>query len=1032
MMAGRDSYLDQEAPRWFTIPSGENFQLVLARGILQASQDNKDPFALHDTIVLVPTRRAVRSLINAFLQLIGNDGAVLLPQILPIGDVDVNEPPFVMGHFPLSIAPEVSQNERLFSLTQIILHRAKTIGQDMDMSSALAEAAAIGELIDSAAYEGVTDFSVAHEVFAKFLENQPEHIQQAARFLEIIGTHWPQYLAETGQIDGAMRRVKLLDALADEWTKTPTTKRVIAAGSTGSQPAVARLLRVIATLAHGCVVLPGFDHELDETAWNEITNTPGHPQHGMGHLLRHNALTREQVHLWPQVQNNQQSARRRRMINEALTPAKMTADWLHRLQVLAKKYTLDQEALMQNALSGLSLVEAENEDEEAAVLALAIRHCLQQPDQTAMLVTPDRALARRVRAALQYWDIEVDDSAGIPLPEDPTGVFLHLVLHWWEDPGDPAALMAMVLHPLATLGAARDQSLQWIRALDTGFLRGVRTYDSLDELAEQIGASSHEYKEQLRALVLDLHQSITQIPWPKRANVKKFATAHAQLAEQLAASDVQTGGARVWAGTGGEMASALFRSLIKDGDAIGGIGAAQYIQIYETFSKLVSVRPRAPKGGRVRILGPLEARQQTADLVLLGALDEGVWPSLSSVDPFLPRSLIRQLHLPDPERRLGLSAHDFAELASQPHVLLTRAARRNGAPSTASRWIWRLSTLCKAAMAGQNWSQLLAPDVDYLSLVRWANQIDKTHPSPEPIPRPPVHLRPKGLYVTRIKTLIRNPYAIYGQKILGLRKLDALGQLPGARERGSAIHNALEHWQKHPPSAENFQEENVQEQVEKLSELICAKLLDAGFANHDLAMQRPAAMRMAAEYLHWQIDREAGGDKPVLLEQNGTMEIVLDDGQTVHISAKPDRIDQGMDGFSILDYKTGGPPSPTEILAGFDPQLPVTALILRAGGFSKYKIQGTRIADLMYVKLSSGKKPFEIKKIRFSEKDAINNMDELLDQALKEVRELFTNFADGHTAYLCQPRTKYTDGYSDFDLLARRSEWSAILQEEKA
>jgi len=41
---------------------------------------------------------------------------------------------------------------------------------------------------------------------------------------------------------------------------------VIAAGSTGSMPATAKLLATIAHLRHGAVVLPGLDTDLDAEA----------------------------------------------------------------------------------------------------------------------------------------------------------------------------------------------------------------------------------------------------------------------------------------------------------------------------------------------------------------------------------------------------------------------------------------------------------------------------------------------------------------------------------------------------------------------------------------------------------------------------------------------------------------------------------------------------------------------------------------------------------------------------------------------
>ena len=102
-MSVAKSFLDFKSPRVFTIPSGENFQLAVARGIRAALEPRSSVFALHDTIVLAPTRRMVRTLADAFLQRGGQAGATLLPQILPLGDVDIDEAPFVLGELPLTI-----------------------------------------------------------------------------------------------------------------------------------------------------------------------------------------------------------------------------------------------------------------------------------------------------------------------------------------------------------------------------------------------------------------------------------------------------------------------------------------------------------------------------------------------------------------------------------------------------------------------------------------------------------------------------------------------------------------------------------------------------------------------------------------------------------------------------------------------------------------------------------------------------------------------------------------------------------------
>jgi ATP-dependent helicase/nuclease subunit B len=110
---------------------------------------------------------------------------------------------------------------------------------------------------------------------------------------------------------------------------------------------------------------------------------------------------------------------------------------------------------------------------------------------------------------------------------------------------------------------------------------------------------------------------------------------------------------------------------------------------------------------RVAIWGLLEARLQRRDLMILAGLNEGVWPAPPGEDPFLSRAMRAKLGLPSVDQRIGLAAHDFAQLANAPNVVLTRALRRDGSPTFASRWLWRLQTLVQGAQPRSGVSESL-------------------------------------------------------------------------------------------------------------------------------------------------------------------------------------------------------------------------------------------------------------------------------------------------------------------------------------
>ncbi len=178
---------------------------------------------------------------------------------------------------------------------------------------------------------------------------------------------------------------------------------------------------------------------------------------------------------------------------------------------------------------------------------------------------------------------------------------------------------------------------------------------------------------------------------------------------------------------------------------------------------------------------------QYADRMILGGLNEGAWPADAKLDPWLNRPMRKALGLEPPERRIGLSAHDFVEGASAAEVYLTRAMKVDGAPTVASRWLLRLQGLVKGmglegALGAPHWME-------------WAQSLDAApdvKPIDKPAPRPLLGKRPTKFSVTEIETLIRDPYSIYAKHVLDLRPLDAIDESMAAAERGTIIHKALE------------------------------------------------------------------------------------------------------------------------------------------------------------------------------------------------------------------------------------------------
>ncbi len=1001
------------APRIFTLPPHVRFLEALGADLLDTFGSGE---ALSDVWVLTPTRRAARALARAIADLAG--GAAFLPTIRPIGDVDADDPPFEPGEIALELPPPLSPAQRRFELAALLHAKARAVDPAVDPAAALPLAEELGRLLDEAAGEGGADFTAVTALYDRL----PQHLQDAATFLSIVEKAWPNRLAELGRLDAAARRDALIRRLAARWRERPPRHPIIAAGSTGSAPATAELLEVIARAPQGCVLLPGLDQDLDEAAWSAVDEQ--HPQNNLKRLLDKMGARRSAVRLWPGAAENPAAAGRLRVLNEALRPADATADWPARVAEL--RLASPSGDPIAAGLNGLSLIEAADEDHEARVVALAMREALEDPKATVMLVTPDRGLAQRVETALLRWDVTAEASAGRPLPETVAGAFLRRVLDVAGDPGDPLALAALLSHTACALGRSENAIRAEAAALECVALRGVRAGDGWSAIAQRLrdrpDADVARYeapRSALLRLVEDLRAAFAPFEplHHGAASLAAFAEAHARTAEILAASPEQTGAARVWVGPDGEAAAGLMRELLTEADAFPALTLSGYARAFDRLAETKAVRPPPSPGARARILGPLEARLQSADLVVLGGLNEGAWPGPAPQDPFLSAGMRDAAGLPPVERKFGLAAHDFAQLAGAPRVLLTRAERAEGAPAVASRWLWRLKTLAQGA--GVSISTTSPTGCDLAAL---AAELDRPlEPAPAlepPAPRPPVEARPRRLSVTRIRDWIRDPYALYAREVLRLRPLEPLGRPADARERGNALHEALAETlhAAGDPLPGDFEERLRSDAFEAYRRF--------GLDPAALAREAPRIARAAAWFAAQERSRRAEGWLPVAYEVSGAMTLDAPAGPFL-LTAKADRLDAGPSGHAVLDYKTGEPPSAKEARQ-FDPQLALEAAILAADGFPD--IAGARPVSLLYVRVKGGPKPGDVRALETEDADA----GALAEEAVARLAGLVARFDDPATAYRSQRLPKFAEQAGDYDRLARRKEWARAGAEEDA
>ncbi len=495
------------SPRVFTIPPSAPFLPTLIAALTAGKlgfRVGDDPLGLAAVTLYLPTRRAGRLARDAFLDILNLDAAIL-PRIVAIGDIDEDEIAFAeaatgaVAEEALALPPALGGLERRLLLAQMISQWAAApevrgaggnplVAQTPAAAFALADD--LARLIDDMTTRGVP-WERLDGLVPDFLD---PYWQLTLKFLGLARENWPKILHERGRIEPATRRDALIKAEAARLARR-TNAPVVAAGTTGSIPSTAELIAAIARLPHGAVVLPGLDTDLDEDAWRLIGGdepAPGHAQFALQALLKRIGIKRDAVEPLAEASG------RERMMAEVLRPAAATDVWRQR----AADPSFD--AHVETALATITMIEAANAEDEALAIAVALRQAVAE-EKTAALVTPDRALARRVKAALARWAIEPEDSGGDALTDTPAGVFARLAADAALGALAPVPLLALLKHPLTRLGM-RD-SERAVAALERAILRGPRPRAGTAGLAGALEAFRAELDKFRRKEPSDLHGS---------------------------------------------------------------------------------------------------------------------------------------------------------------------------------------------------------------------------------------------------------------------------------------------------------------------------------------------------------------------------------------------------------------------------------------------------------------------------------------------------------------------------------------------
>jgi ATP-dependent helicase/nuclease subunit B len=1042
-----------QAANVFTIAPGAPFLKTFVASLLEGRvvdgySSRVGPLEIAEATIYVPTRRAARALADEFSRAI-NRSSVLLPRILPLGALEEAETSLLFDEAGLAGTHEPGLPEamgeiaRRMELAGLILEWAQFLSHaivsvdaqgkhefDTHESFLVATTPAdawylsgeLANLIDELIIEDVAWKALHPLVLPEF----DRYWRITLDFLNIAIEGWPKILAERNLVDKARRQVALIEAQSRRLQDGTLSGPVIAIGSTGTNRATARLLGAIARAPKGAIVLPGLDLDLDDRAWAMIAGDPGqnieasftHPQAALSRLLGLLQVKRELVVSLGEVAQN--LVTRGKFVSEALRPAESTDEWIdYRARVDAP--------LLDAALQGVSLIEASDGREEALALAIAMRHVLETPCETAALVTPDRNLARRVRTELLRWGVDAEDSAGEPLSTSPIGALARLAIACAASKMEVADLAALLTHPLLRLGLSREDVARRTALLEIGLLRSASAAGCLSECivgepSALIAAArneandpfAHPAKKQISAeewaslddLLFRLGiQFAPLLDLRGKLTLDRWVAAHRDTIEAIAGDEDD--------GLESEDRKALddlFDELMQNAPDRMAFDVESYGLFFAAVAREIILRGAKQAHPRLQILGLLEARLIDVEVMLLGGLDETVWPPQARTDAFLNRPMRAALGLTPPERKLGQTAHDFAQAMGKGKVILSRARKRDGAPVVASRFLRRM-----AALGGKAWEACGERGDQYLRLARKIDLPDSvTPPIERPLPRPPVELRPKRLGVTQIETLRRDPYALYAEKILGLNELDPLGGPSGMGELGSAVHAALERFVDGQP-VDPLPPEAREKLRALFREVLAVQLRDADFA----ALKWPRLEKTIDVYLGFEA-RRRDRIKAIKTECEGKLDIPLDDGSIFTLSARADRIELNIDGtVTLVDYKTGALPGLNEIDVGFAPQLTLEAAMCLRGAFELG--WNFKSVEALYLKLG-GARGGEERSLDFSK--AKRDFTDIAEAHYRGLVELLDQFRNPATAYPPRPFPKFAKRYNAYDHLARVKEWS--------
>ena len=963
----------RETARVFGVPPGVDFPKAVLDGLCDRIPASA-PEEWGRVTLLVNTERMARRLRD----LLHEGPPRLLPRIRLLTNLDDLLP----GH---AVPPAVSPLRRRLELARLIAVLLEQPGQTAPRASLFELADSLAKLLDELEAEDIPTRKVADLDVA-------EHSQHWANTKAFVGIA-QDYLDQLGGAeDKEARQRTLTRKIITGWEASPPTDPVLVVGSTGSRSTTAMLMRAVARLPQGAVVLPGFDFEQTEAVWDALGQSDyalDHPQYRLMRFAAFAGLGPQDIPCWSDIAPP--DVTRNKIVSLALRPAPVTHVWRKEGPKLTG---------LNQSLEQVTVIEATSPREEAMAIAMRLRKAAED-GQRAALVTPNRVLTRQVAAALDRWRIRPDDSGGVPLQLTPPGRFTRHVAQLLARQLDAETLLTLLKHPLTSGTDKRNLHQLNTRRFELRMRQRGLPYPDADGIKEIVRTyfdeedDIHPWSDWLCGAICGQHVL-------GKHSLADWVARHLELSNRIA-HGYDGMDSTLWDGEAGHKVKEVFQRLEADAAHGHDITAFDYANLFQALLQGEQVRDSVTPHAEIMIWGTLEARVQGADLVILGSLNDGTWPEAPAPDPWLNRAMRKDIGLALPEQLIGLSAHDFQQAIAAPEVWLTRSVRSDDAETVPSRWINRMQNLLnglETTGGPEAWAAAVSRGADWLKKVDQIERADPVKKAHRPAPRPPAAARPRAISVTELRHLIRDPYTIYARHCLRLRPLDPLVPAPTALERGIQMHLALERFIAKTCTDPDQLDSDVLRKTarEVLSTDVPWPATRALWIAH---LDRCADLFVAAEKGRRELAT------PASFEERGSL--TLDDlGFTIR--GRADRIDVTPEGEARLyDYKSGTPSSRSEQLH-FDKQLLVEAAMIEEGAFSSLGPRRVQQASFLGLNKDATVVHAPLDK-------------EPVPEVLANLRTLIREYLDPTKGFAAR-RAMHTDTQeSDYDQLSRYGEW---------